>query len=333
MSRTDHYALQSLKKRRQPFVEADLQFEPTPKQKERTQIIVGFITVLSDQQLVTGVAILIAGLASRCRISLYEFNIITYLAYFAEYSHWLSLGVLQSHLFARKLVRNCRVIFTIGFLAIFIFSYIINTVSSQWETTLNKGNELQCLFEASRFGEIIQFDMFESTFVVGMILFNHTVAIVSLFFDPEISPIAVVIDSFYACCLRLKGFSREDASMMVIEAERKYNAWLQPPLATTKQTKISVWFFLERYYNSYLSVFPNMILGMSYGTGKIALAVWYGGLKPANGLQILGFGQIVAIVLLVSGTRLLRARSGRYAKQSQYISLPYRCCGSTAVRL
>jgi hypothetical protein len=36
---------------------------------------------------------------------------------------------------------------------------------------------------------------------------------------------------------------------------------------------------------------------------------------------------------LLSGTRLLRARSGRYAKQSQYISLPYRCCGSTAVRL
>jgi hypothetical protein len=218
--------LQSLKKRPHPFVEADLQFEPTPKQKERTQVIVGFITVLSDQQLVTGVAILIAGCASRCRISLYEFNIITYLAYFAEYSHWLSLGVLQSHFFSRKLVRNCRVVFTIGFLAIFILSYIVNTVSGQWETTLNKGNELQCLFEASRFGEIIQFDMFESTFVVGMILFNHTVAIVSLFFDPEISPTVVAINSFYARSLRLKGFPREDASMMVIEAERKYNAWL-----------------------------------------------------------------------------------------------------------
>jgi hypothetical protein len=69
-------------------------------------------------------------------------------------------------------------------------------------------------------------------------------------------------------------------------------------LATTKQTRISVWFFFERYYNSYLPVFPDVILGMSYSTEKIALAVWYGGLKPANGLQILGFGQIVAIVLL-----------------------------------
>jgi hypothetical protein len=68
--------------------------------------------------------------------------------------------------------------------------------------------------------------MFESTFVVGMILFNHTVAIVSLFFDPEISPTVVAINSFYARSLRLKGFPREDASMMVIEAERKYNAWL-----------------------------------------------------------------------------------------------------------
>jgi hypothetical protein len=174
--------------------------------------------------------------------------------------------VLQSHLFARKLVRNCRVIFTIGFLAIFIFSYIINTVSSQWETTLNKGNELQYLFEASRFGEIIQFDMFESTFVVGMILFNHTMAIVSLFLDPEISPIAVMIDSFYARCLRLKGFSREDASMMVIEAESKYNAWLQPPLATTKQTKISAWFFFREILQFVFIGFPR------YDTGHV---VWY----------------------------------------------------------
>lgn len=37
---------------------------------------------------------------------------------------------------------------------------------------------------------------------------------------------------------------------------------------------------------------------MTYGTGSVILAVWYGGLKPANGLHVLGFGQIVAIVLL-----------------------------------
>ena len=303
LSRTDHYALRALKKLRRPFVEADLHFEPTPKQEERTQIIVGFATVLSDQQLITGVAILIAGLASRCRITFYEFNIVTYLAYFATVTHALSLGVLQSHLFKRKLVRDCRVVFTVGFLAIFAFSFVINTVSTNFDevilkTTLNVGNVLQCLFEASRFGKSIQFDLVDSILILGLILANHTLAIANLFFEPGTSALGVLISSCYAGCLRLKGFSKVDASAMVITADAKYYAWLRPPVATTARTKISIWCFFDRYYDSYISMVPEILVGMTYGTGSVVLAVWYGGLKPANSLHILGFGQVVAIVLL-----------------------------------
>ncbi|CAN9329485.1 unnamed protein product [Alternaria alternata] len=292
-----------LKKRRQPFVAADLRFEPTPKQKRRTQIIVGFITVLSDQHLVTGVAILIAGLASRCRISFYEFNIVTYLAYFAAFTHALSLRVLQSHLFVRKLVRDYRVIFTIGFLVIFSFSFVINTVSTRFDDVVNKdslnvGNVVQCLFEASRFGKTIQFDVVDSIVILGIVLFNHVTAIAKLYYEPDVDPLAMLLKSFYARGLRFRGFSSKDASTIVIKAESKYEAWLRPPSAITKDVSISVWFLLDSYYGSCLSVLPRIVLGMTYGTGSVILAVWYGGLKPANGLHVLGFGQIVAIVLL-----------------------------------
>ncbi|KAI4680324.1 uncharacterized protein J4E84_007972 [Alternaria hordeiaustralica] len=303
LSRTDHYALQALKKLRRPFVEADLHFKPTPKQKERTQIIVGFATVLSDQQLITGVAILIAGLAGRCRITFYEFNIVTYLAYFATFTHALSLGVLQSHLYERKLVRDCRVVFTVGFLAIFAFSFIVNTVSTNFDeviskSTLNVGNVLQCVFEASRFGKSIQFDLVESILILGLVLANHTLAVTKLFLEPETDPLRVLIQSCYKSYLRLKGSSKEDASATVNKADTKYYAWLQPPIAATDETAISIWFFFDRYYNSYISALPEIFLGMTYGTGSVVLAVWYGGLKPANSLHILGFGQVVAIVLL-----------------------------------
>ncbi|CAN9330223.1 unnamed protein product [Alternaria alternata] len=303
LSCTDQYALQLLKKRRQPFVAADLRFEPTPKQKRRTQIIVGFITVLSDQHLVTGVAVLIAGLASRCRISFYEFNIVTYLAYFAAFTHALSLRVLQSHLFVRKLVRDYRVIFTIGFLVIFSFSFVINTVSTRFDDVVNKdslnvGNVVQCLFEASRFGKTIQFDVVDSIVILGIVLFNHVTAIAKLYYEPDVDPLAMLLKSFYARGLRFRGFSSKDASTIVIKAESKYEAWLRPPSAITKDVSISVWFLLDSYYGSCLSVLPRIVLGMTYGTGSVILAVWYGGLKPANGLHVLGSGQIVAIVLL-----------------------------------
>ena len=301
--RTDHYALQALKKLRRPFTEADLHFNPTPKHKERTQIIVGFVTVLSDQQLITGVAILIAGLASRCRITFYEFNIVTFLAYFATFTHALSLGVLNSHLFERKLVRNCRVAFTVGFLVIFTFSFIINTVSNDFDevivkTKLNFGNVLQCVFEAKRYGKSIHFDLFDSTVIIGLVLVNHTMAIANLFFKPEPDSLGVLNRSCYTRCLQFKGFSKEDASTIINKAEAKYYAWLFPPAATTEETNISIWFFFDRYYESYLSNVPGIVLGMTYGTGNVVLAVWYGGLKPANNLHILGFGQIVPIVLL-----------------------------------
>lgn len=303
LSRTDHYALQALKKLRRPFTEADLHFKLTSKHKERTQIIVGFVTVLSDQQLITGVAILIAGLASRCRITLYEFNIVTFLAYFATFTHALSLGVLKRHLFERKLVRDCRVAFTVGFLVIFAFSFIINTVSSSFDeviakTKLNFGNVLQCIFEAKRFGKSIQFDLVDSTVIIGLVLVNHTLAIANLFFDPETDALGTLTRSCYTKCLHLKGFSKEDTSAIVNKADAKYYAWLFPPVATAEGTNISIWFFFDRYYDSYLSNFPGIVMGMTYGTGSVVLAVWYGGLKPANSLHILGFGQIVAIVLL-----------------------------------
>jgi hypothetical protein len=35
-----------------------------------------------------------------------------------------------------------------------------------------------------------------------------------------------------------------------------------------------------------------------YGICKIVFAVWYGGLKPSDELNILGFGQVAALGLL-----------------------------------
>ena len=304
LSSLDHYALRSLKNWRRPFAEADLQFEPTPKQKRRAQVIIGFVTVLGDQQLVTGVAILIAGLASRCHITFYEFNIVTYLAYFAVFTHTLSLSVLQTHLFARKLARDCRVGFAIGFLVLFAFSFVINTVTSHFDgvingSTLNEGNVLQCLFEASRFGKSFQFDKFDSIVVLGAALYNHIFAIVQLYLEPGTRLFEALLSYLYVRYLCLRGFSSEDASVMVKTANIKYLAWLQPPLSTTGKTAISVWYFFDKYYDSYLAFLPDVSLGMSYGTASVIIAIWQGELKPANGLHILGFGQIVAIVLLV----------------------------------
>jgi hypothetical protein len=303
LSPTNHYALEVLRKRSRPFVETDLRFKPSLKQTRRSQVITGFVKVLSDQQLITGTAILIAGLASRCSISIYEFNIITYFAYFAEITHQISLGVLQGYLYDHKIVRECRVVFTVGFLIIFGFSFVINTASLYMDSvidpsTLNVGNAVQCIFEAPKLGKYVQFDTKESVVILGLIILGHTAAIVNLYLGPDTILLEELIRLFWVRCVRMKGLPKSEATTLVSRATLKCYVWSRPLLPESGKTCISIWFFLDGYNNAYLSVLPNILLGLCFGIGSIVLAIWFGGLKPSNGLQILGFGQIVAIVLL-----------------------------------
>ena len=121
------------------------------------------------------------------------------------------------------------------------------------------------------------------------------------------------------------GFSRENASMINDKAADKYYAWLRPPIATAGETNIAIWFFVDRYYNSYLSILPEILSGAIYGTGSIVLAIWYGGLKPTNSLRILGFGQIVAIVLLaltlLAAVEVINGEHSWYAYRILYTNM------------
>ena len=303
MTPTDHYVLQLFKKRRRPFIETDLLVKPSTKQKRRTQIITGFATVLGDQQLVTGIAILIAGLASRCHISMYEFNIVTYLAYFAVGTHALSLRVLRGYLANHKLVRNCRVALTIVFLVIFSFSFVVNTSSNYFgdvvdEETLNVGNALQCIFEASHIGKEVKFNVADSVLVLGATLFQHAQAIVYLYSSSENGPFSSARAALFVRYLRIKGTSEDEARAIVTAAEERYYARPKHRRQKNGKPRILPLFAFLDYYDAFLNVIPRMFMVMGYGTSSIIIAVWFGGLKPANGLQILGFGQIVAIGLL-----------------------------------
>jgi hypothetical protein len=68
-----------------------------------------FILALSDQQLVTGVAILTAGILKSCTISWWEFQIVVSLAWFSSTTHLSTLVILWEYLQDYPAVRNWRV--------------------------------------------------------------------------------------------------------------------------------------------------------------------------------------------------------------------------------
>jgi hypothetical protein len=72
--------------------ETEISYDASNNQKRRQRIVTEYLKVLGDQQLITSFAIIIAGWASRCVTTLYEFNTVTSIAYFAALpsSFWLS---------------------------------------------------------------------------------------------------------------------------------------------------------------------------------------------------------------------------------------------------
>jgi hypothetical protein len=300
---TDHYFLRLVKKRNLRFDDTDVDFEASKDQKRRSCTATGYLKVLGAQQLITGFAIVIAGLASRCEISFYEFNIVTSLAYLAAFTHLCSLHITREYMYNHKTARTWHVVFTGAFAILLCFVYIINTSFYDLDSTisldyLNPGNAVQCFFEAGRLGKSIRLDTYDSFTIGGSIIISHIRIIGDLYVHPSSDFTSSIVYRIMAGFLRRSGLDHEDRENIVYDSENKYWAWLRPPQDGSPRPAMSVWWFIETYDNAELSFIPTMLGFFAYGTTSIAQAVWYGGLEPSDELRILGFGQVVALGLL-----------------------------------
>ena len=70
-----------------------------------------FVLSLGDQQLVTGLAVLIAGYSQRWSMSAYHFNIVASLAWFSSATHLATMAVLKKYFRGHLTMRNWRVLF------------------------------------------------------------------------------------------------------------------------------------------------------------------------------------------------------------------------------
>ncbi|KAH7088031.1 hypothetical protein FB567DRAFT_468503 [Paraphoma chrysanthemicola] len=307
LSPTDHHVLRLLRKWRVPFCDADVRRGPVEYSRDqlsRSRVVTVYAKILGAQQLITGFAILIAGLASRCQITFYEFNIVTNLAYLAIFTHLLSLHLVREYMYKHIYARKWHLAFTIAFLTIFIFSFLINTLSDDFDDvsprtdTLNPGNALQCLFEARRLGKEVQFDAEYSIPIVIVLSLIHILTIFSLYVPPEEDYKTAWIYRYRSSFNSELSVSQEERLKMVYNSHSKYWAWLRPSEIGTERPAISVWYYLELYYDAELSGIAYFSGFISYGIASIVFAIRKGGLEPSPELQSLGFGQVVALGLL-----------------------------------
>lgn len=75
-----------------------------------TRVLQKAILHLSDTHIVTGLAILTAGFIQSCRLSVYHFHVVIYLAWLASSTHMTTLTMLRSYLRHHRPVLRWRVI-------------------------------------------------------------------------------------------------------------------------------------------------------------------------------------------------------------------------------
>lgn len=146
--------------------------------ERRSKGLEKFILALSDQQLVTGLAVLTAGYISPCSTSIYHFNIIAALGWFSSTTHLSTLVVLQFYFIEHPRLRNWRVV---AMLLIFGLLAIAQAVTVN--STLDNSLPIRCLYTPGSFstGTILNGLLIIS--FLGATYSNRIIRLYSL--DPE----------------------------------------------------------------------------------------------------------------------------------------------------
>ena len=116
------------------------------KRHEVKTVLEVVILNLSDQQILVGLAILLAGIIRVCSISAYHFTIVSDLGWFASNTHLLTLGVLQFHfrLPQHRVQRDWRVLLIL-LIFVFMVTYQILQANGAWYDSYSSA--AKCLFD------------------------------------------------------------------------------------------------------------------------------------------------------------------------------------------
>ena len=99
---------------------------------------------LSDQQLLTGLAVLIAGFWTHCSISVYHFTLVNDLAWFSATVHLTTLSMLDGFFLENPVLRNWRVTLMVALAMLLVASTVMQ---GHYEWFDSWPYNAQCLFD------------------------------------------------------------------------------------------------------------------------------------------------------------------------------------------
>jgi hypothetical protein len=279
---------------------------PTASSKEkfreaRKQGITQFILALSNQQLVTGLAILISGVANQKQLSGYEFSVVLCLAWFSSTTHLATLDALRTYLRSHSSIREIRVCAMVLVLVLLLYAFCVTIISLQLDSTIS----VQCVFSdrPDSSNPFFLIGSASSAIALLILVYGYCVRIWSLYFDDgTLCRIVALVSSWLP--------SGDRKSPLLVELglshEQHVQVWHAVSGAASLRFLLSLPPWLRQVVKgsylvqeSFLSSLIGIAYSFAYGVSQVIFYRWLGAPSLNADTDYMGFGQIMAIFLLV----------------------------------
>ena len=274
-----------------------------------------FVLALSDQQLVTGVAVLFAGFLKICSMPIYYFNIVASLAWFSSATHLTTLGVLRTYFVDYPTVRGWRVLGMV-----LIFSLLIVALLPGWDEHYNSV-PISCAYMGLQIERNFP-NIATILTTLGFFIIIYTERIARLFSkdgDWNLSDVLIerLVKSYTGNTYweptyrkiakgtqKAKKSNSQVSSMIMAERERvrfrRFDRVMRNNRNRLKRVAWATAFMTQEISYSFLSQISILVFDLTYGFAQTIMYRTYTPTRGIDGNQNeMGFGQLVPLFLLL----------------------------------
>jgi hypothetical protein len=285
--------------------------------EQRIEALTRFVLTLSDQQIVTGLAILIGAVWNICQLTSYEFAVVVSLAWFSSATHIATLDVLQEYFRRQRVLYLWRVAAMVILLGFLTFGLIVGI----WSNLVPGITPLGCInwtlkpgIDSKSFGPWIPYDfngyafyILPNVVAIFYLLIAYANRIINLHqtSTTDTEHHSFLWQRFWSSYLwlrlplrRISSFDRAELARIALtryEDDVRETTMLRLEGKNGFQKTCACY---KAYSASFLSRISSLFFALSYGASNVVSWRWYQSPTVASADSRIDFGQIVAILLL-----------------------------------
>lgn len=308
---------------RRPLEGNPAEVELQPHSNAWKHAVSRFILSLSDQQLVTGLAILVSGVSNQKTLTFWEFRVAMSLAWFSTTSHLATLGTLRTYHKSTPGIRHIRVVGMVLVLVLLLYMFLLHLVpyhSNGYHETIF----VQCVHP-----EILPLVFSKGSFLFVLVntiqllivVFGYYVRISELYWGHWIPPFAFKLLFRRKVPFPLKNFGGQDPAgyirpRLLVEdvLEARQASARARKLRNIARSRLQISTGPSQRLNglhleatgalllgsgSFFSSLASIAFSLSYGIAQLVAFRWTRAPLLQEDAVSMGFGQIMAIFLLV----------------------------------